>query len=189
MMKVTSNFWFHEFAPHGAGRSWLPQNKIMQLMIKQLAENLQIIRSYFSKSRFQVSSGVRTLVDYARLKDSGYNPSKTSDHYCGQAIPLEANSKKFERFGAFYNFAVGAADIVPVGVSAADVFDLAVDFNLRNEVNFGQIIYEKNPANNSEWIHFSNNPTSFFQLKVCEIFQRRKYLKSVDGGKTYSVAG
>jgi len=189
MMKVTDSFWFHEFAPHGADQSWLPQNKIMQLMIKHLAENLQILRSHFENSLFKISSGVRTLIDYQRLKISGYNPSVTSDHYFGQAIPLEPKTDKYNKFGAFYNFGVGAADIIPVGVSAAWLFKTAVQFDLEKKVNFGQIIYENNPANGSEWVHFGNDPNLFFQSDVCDFICKRKYLTSNDNGKTYSVAG
>lgn len=188
MMKITNNFWWHEFAPHGAGRDWLPQHKLMQLMLKILAENLQILRSYYSQSIFNVSSGVRSLVDYQRLKAAGYNPSTTSDHYCGQAIPLESGTSKFKKYGSFYTFSVGAADIVPSGISSMDLFSLAVDFDLKGKVNFGQIIYENNPASGSEWIHFGNDPGLFFQPEVVEFFQRKKYLTSIDGGKTYLVA-
>ncbi len=187
MMRVSKNFWYHEFAPHGAGSSWLPQNKIMQLMVQKLAENLQIIRSLFPMSRFIVSSGVRTLVDYGRLKDLGYNPSQTSDHYFSQAIPLDAFGEKYKKFGSFYVFSVGAADIVPRGVSVMEVFRKAVSLNSRKEVSFGQIIYERGGINDVERIHFGNEPSLFYQPCVCEFFKRTKYMTSVDGGETYKV--
>ncbi len=187
MMKITTNFWYHEFAPYGAGSSWVPQNKIMQLMIKNLAKNLQIVRSLFPDAIFVVSSGVRSLVDYARLVDLGYYPSKTSDHYFGQAIPLDPSTEKYKKFGAFYCFSVGAADILPRGVSVLKVFRTAVDLDLREKVFFGQIIYERGGVEDVERIHFGNDPDCFYQPSVCEFFKRTKYLTSVDGGKTYQV--
>ena len=136
---------------------------------------------------FIVSSGVRTLVDYGRLIALGYHPSQTSDHYFGQAIPLDPVTEKFKKFGSFYSFSVGAGDVIPEGVSALQVFQTAVELDRQEKVFFGQIIYERGGVSDVERIHFGNDPDLFYQPSVCKIFKRTKYLTSVDGGKTYKV--
>lgn len=67
-------------------------------LLKQLAKNLQLIRDklqiYAIDNKKPVSlivnSGVRTEQDYTRLVSKGYNPSKTSDHFCRLSATFKA---------------------------------------------------------------------------------------------------
>jgi hypothetical protein len=135
----------------------------------------------------KISSGVRTLADYNRLVKQGYNPSVKSDHYCGEAVPLQPDSTNYNKYGATYNFAVGAADIIPVGMDAMQFFSQAMSLTIDGKCNFGQVIYEYDTSTHNEWVHFGNDPSAYFSKKICDFFARAKFMKSVDGGKTYSV--
>ena len=158
------------------------------MLIVNLAENLQIVRDKMpTGSYMKITSGVRLLSDYDRLRASGYNPSKTSDHNCGVSIPLINGTKKFKKFGETYNFAIGAADIVSIGMSTWDLFKLSFRLTKEGMCNFGQIIYEKNPTNGSEWVHYGNDLEPFYSKKIINMIGRGKFMKSIDGGKTYSV--
>lgn len=188
MGDITKNFSYWEFKPHKAEKTWRPNSEYQKLLITNLAKNLQIVKDNApSNCVMNITSGVRDISDFFRLKNSGYNPSTTSDHYCGAPIKIKKINPKYIKFGEVYCFSSGAADITPAGISAWDLFKLA--FNLINAgaCDFGQIIYEKDPKNGSEWTHFSGSYNNLFSDDIVAIIGRQKILKSVDGGKNYSI--
>lgn len=175
--KLTSNFSSAEFGNN--------LNDYQLALVKILAENLQIVRDRLNSMDLKkvktkdvsisISSGVRTKEDYDRLKANGYNPSTTSDHFCGWAI----NAPKPT---------LGAADIT-IGnckISVMEVFKLIVAMNKAGETNFGQVIYEVS-AKGNPWIHVSNNPEAIFTARVAKTVTRNPYLISLDNGKTYKA--
>jgi len=189
---ITDNFSYYEFRPKGKPKTWKPGSEYRKLLLKNLATNLQVVRSKMPKGSWMVvTSGVRMGSDYSRLKKAGYNPSKTSDHYAGAAIPLHPSHYKYKKFGETYNFAVGAADIVPRNMSVWDLFAMAVRLNKEGLCDFGQIIYEKTPNKNprkvKEWVHFGGSLDGLFTDKVIRLISRTKYMKTTNGGKNYSV--
>jgi len=185
---ITKNFSFYEFKPKNEPKSWKPNSYYQKMLITTLAKNLQIIRNKLpSGSYMKVTSGVRLLSDYERLKAAGYRPSKTSDHNCGVAIKLKPDTFKFKKFGETYNFSVGAADIVSVGMSVWDLFKLSFRLTKESMCDFGQIIYEKIPGTEIEWIHYGNSLKHFFSSHIIKMISRQKFLKSLDGGKTYEI--
>lgn len=192
MGDITRNFSYYEFRPKGRPKTWKPSNEWRKLLIKNLAKNLQVVRSAMKKGCWMIlTSAVRSDADYTRLIKLGYKPSKTSDHNTGLAIRLAAGSRKFKKYGETYNFSVGAGDVVSKGMSVYDLFKLAVKLNKAGKCDFGQIIYEYRPATKkrrkAEWVHFGGSINSLFSPMVVKFLARTKYMKSLDGGKTYSV--
>ena len=185
MGDITNNFSYHEFRPHGADRQWTPNSQYQKLLVDMLAKQLQVVRSKMDLgSWMRVTSGVRTLLDYKRLKSLGYHPSETSDHNFGFAVPLSKTNRKYKKFGYTYNFSVGAADIVPVNMDAKDLFELAVELSEKGLCSFSQIIYEENPRTGSKWVHFGNSH-KLFRHNITMLINRTKYLQTMDGGYTY----
>ena len=172
MTKLTDNFSLEEFT----------NNKVTDYqlqLLKLLAKNLQIVRNKlnvcFAKQGKQVSititSGVRTQEDYQRLVKQGYNPSKKSDHFCG--VQVDGNPT------------LGAADIVVnnASISLKECVRQIIKWEQLGEVHFGQIIYEYNPNTKKSWIHLGNDWKLIF--KDCSFNKKKKYLMSMDNGKTY----
>ena len=188
MGDITQNFSFYEFRPNGQPSSWKPNSEYQRMLIIELAKNLQVVRSAMPSGAFmRVTSGVRLLNDYKRLITAGYRPSKTSDHNCGIAVPLDPSKSKFKKYGETYNFAVGASDVVPNGMSVWDLFKLSFRLVKESMCNFGQVIYEKNPSDGSEWVHYGNALEPFFSDKIIKMIGRQRFRKSTDGGITYSI--
>lgn len=172
MTKLTDNFSLEEFTKNEVTDYQLQ-------LLKLLAKNLQIVRNKlnvcFAKQGKQVSititSGVRTQEDYQRLVKQGYNPSKKSDHFCG--VQVDGNPT------------LGAADIVVnnASVSLKECVRQIIKWEQLGEVHFGQIIYEYNPSTKKSWIHLGNDWNLIF--KDCSFNKKKKYLMSMDNGKTY----
>ena len=53
--------------------------------------------------------------------------------------------------------------------------------------NFGQVIYEKNQKTGVEWVHYGNDPAEFFTEEIVKMINRKKFMQSINGGKSYSV--
>jgi len=186
-MKVTNNFSYYEFGPSGCKVTWVPDNEYQKRLIKDLAQNLQVLRD-IAKVPIKIMSGVRSMDDYYRLQGSGYNPSETSDHFCGVAVPIKPTSTKYKKFGSTYNFAVGAGDCIPNGMSVRTFFELAMKAYVDSKVKFGQIIYEKDPVKKVEWVHVSNLYEHYFSSSTVAWLGKTKFMQSVDGGKNYTIA-
>jgi hypothetical protein len=187
MGDLSANISYKELRPSGTPDTWRPSFPLQDLMIKTLAANIQLVINSFS-CHVTFSSGVRVADDYNRLVQEGYNPSPTSDHFCGNVVPVDPikQSDIYKQFGPYYMFSTGAADTIPT-VNINDFFKAAIAMNKNGVTNFGQIIHETNPEKKTEWIHLSNNLNSFFSPKVCNLIQRPQYLYTIDGGKTYQV--
>ena len=188
MKKLSKNFDYWEFRPHRATKDWAPNSRYQKELLLNLVTNLQVVRSAMPKGAYMlITSGVRTMSDFIRLKDAGYNPSTTSDHFFGVPIPISENSRKYKTFGGMYSFSVGAADCVPIGMPADKFFNLAVDLTRNGECDFGQIILERNSSGTKEWIHFGGCANNFFSPIVTSMLNKSKYLMSANNGKTYVV--
>lgn len=189
MGDITKNFSNYEFRPHGKPRSWVPGSEYQKLLIVNLAENLQVVRSEMPPdSWMNITNAVRELSDFQRLTLMGYKPSKTSDHNCGVAVPLEKYTDKYKKFGDTYNFAVGAADVQSVGFSIKELFNLSVKLTQGGKCDFGQIIYEYDPNRKSEWVHYGGSLDWLFKSPIINMINRTKFMKSTDGGRSYKVA-
>lgn len=61
--------------------------------------------------------------------------------------------------------------------------------NRDGELDVGQIIFEHNPKTSSSWLHIGNDWTKIFDKNFLEEYKifdtRKKYLMSLDNGKTY----
>lgn len=156
-------------------------------LLKLLASQLQIVRnklqSYAVDKKKSVSisinSGVRSEEDYQRLIKNGYNPSKTSDHFCGYQLSS--------------NPTLGAADIRinNCSLSLQEIANMLIEMNEKGELDIGQIIFEYNPKTKSSWIHIGNDWWRIFDADFISnnnLFKsRKKYLMSLDNGKTYQT--
>lgn len=153
------------------------------MLIKLLAGELQELRTRLQEYKsgtkavtINITSGVRTKRDYDRLKKQGYNPSQTSDHFCGyQMVPGRPT--------------LGAADIKVNNCSLGTkkIALLIKDLVENGILYFGQVIYEKNPATGAEWIHLGNDPQLIFTDLVASTIVRKTFLMSTDNGKTYKA--
>lgn len=191
-MKITKNFSYWEFGPNGCDHRWVPKSEWQQMLIMDLALNLQKLRDAANKIRranvsIHIISGIRTLADYYRLQGQGYHPSQTSDHFCGVAVPLTEGTTKFNKFGETYTFSVGAGDCVPSGISTKNFANLAMEQFRRDHVHFGQIIYEYNPVSKGSWVHLSNSYRNYFSSQIVTWLGKTPFLQSLDGGKSYQV--
>jgi len=180
MTRATKDFSYHEFAPKGAGKTWMPDSEYQKILVDVLAENLQVLRNAFGFP-LRITSGVRTLDDYNRLKAAGYNPSETSDHNYGVAVPT--SGEKAKKFGPTYNFTAGAVDIVPIGSSVEHLFDVAVSITRAGKAHFGQVILEM--SGKTQWVHLSNSYEYLFGKTTARFLGKAQFLTSDDGGKTY----
>ena len=178
-VKLSKNFKLSEFTSVG-------QSDYSIALLKLLASQLQIVRNglqeYAKDKKKQVSisinSGVRTQADYDRLKKSGYSPSETSDHFCGLQLKCKPT--------------LGAADITVSNcvLSLQEIAGMIIEWNKEGYVDFGQIIFEYNPKTKSSWIHVGNDWNLIFASTFLQDFyniNRKKYLMSLDNGKTYKT--
>lgn len=172
-VQLSKNFKLSEFS-----KGELTDYQVSLLRI--LAEELQVVRDKLQEFKtgtkpvyIVITSGVRTKADYDRLVKKGYNPSKTSDHFCGYQVEGTPT--------------LGAADIQVYNCSmkTKQIALYIKELVLGYDVNFGQVIYEKNPDTGDEWIHLGNDPELIFKnlVKV----SRKKFLMSLDNGKTYKA--
>lgn len=169
--QLTQNFKLSEFIK-------TDPTPYQESLLQLLAKNLQLVRDKLQpyaiegkKVSINITSGVRTSADYDRLKAKGYNPSKTSDHFCGLQLDCKPT--------------LGAADIVITGckLSMKEIFTKIMYWDKTLQVSFGQVIYEYNPATKSEWIHLGNDWKKIFMPDIT--VSRKKYMQSLDNGKTY----
>jgi len=185
---VTQNFFWSELIGNKDSDD-LPV--LTRYLLLRLAEDvLQPLRNFFG-CKIRVTNCLRWPSDYYVLLSRGWNPSLTSDHYAGLAVPTTTPEHK-KRFGAYYTQSVGAADIVPeCGVEKAwDAMRDVAGCNgaeimaHKSRIVCGQVIYER--SGTSEWLHVSNPPSVVFSNEWVNLtFHRRPWLKSVDGGNTY----
>lgn len=165
--------------------------KIQLFLMQSIAKNvLEIIRSQLSikfnkKVPITITSAWRTPEKYNELKQKGFNPSETSDHFYNVPVPVYSNEKK-AIWGDFYPYSVGAVDFVPADVDIKQSFDLICQLVKNGVIDVGQIIHEFDPGKNVSWIHISNPPKIIYSIDFVNTYlNRSKYLTSIDGGKTY----
>jgi hypothetical protein len=151
-------------------------SEIQQLMVNSLIDHILNPIEEYAGCKMTVTNGLRTLQDYDRLKEQGYNPSRRSDHFFG-LLPLTS----------------GAADTV---YEKGDKFTVELFYDLYRryskakdriilpnaDVQVGQMILE---VNDTHWIHLSN-PRRLFYSKDCPL-PGQMFLRSDDNGKTYKT--
>lgn len=166
-------------------------NPIELFLLKSLCVDiLQPIREFLA-CPCKITNGVRTLSDYDRLLDAGYYPSETSDHFLGLSVPLRS-SKKIAKFGHFYHYATGAADVVPT-IGAREAWDrMRPYFNPTfstielptGTIKIGQFIFEV--GTRFDWLHISNPATLVNSEKFSQKFlSKTPFLVSNNNGKSY----
>ena len=191
-MKVSEHFWFSEFSE----RDPSILTTIQMHMVKHLAQNiLEPIRAYLGQAfgnevAIKITSGIRFPSDHNRLKKQGYNPSETSDHLFGNIVKL-SNPAKIRVYGKYFQFSVGAVDILP-SCGAKEAWDVLAPHFVRESscialpngnVKIGQIILEKRK---SYWLHVSNPKELIYNSFVAETFLKvEPFLQSMDNGMTY----
>ena len=167
--KLTQNFKLSEFTSTDL-------TPYQTALIQLLANNLQKVRDYLQQFKIDqnknvsvgISSGVRTQSDYDKLIKKGYNPSKTSDHFCGLQLACKP--------------CIGAADVYVKNCS------LKLKDIVAKIIGLDKAIYEYNPATRAEWIHLGNDWEKVFSDQgIIDSMNktRKKYLMSLDNGKTY----
>lgn len=168
---LTANFKLSEFTSE-------QPNDYQLSLLQLLAENLQLVRDLLQpfavtgkKVSITITSGVRTQADYDRLKAKGYNPSTTSDHFCGLQLQCKPT--------------LGAVDICVNNctLNHREIAGKIIEWDKAAKVSFGQVIYEYNPATKVSWVHLGNDWKKIFSSKIT--FARAKYLMSLDNGKSY----
>ncbi len=176
-IQLARNFKLSEFTKEDP-------NEYQLALLALLARNLQTVRDklqqYAVKGKsvgINITSGVRTAADYDRLKAKGYNPSRTSDHFCGLQLLAKPT--------------VGAADLTFTNCSLTtrQIAARIVEWDKDNStgIDLGQVIYEYNPRTGANWVHVSNDWHKVFSEDVAAAVDsmRKKYLMSLDNGKTY----
>lgn len=180
MPKLRSNFFTQEEF-EAAGFPTAPTALETFLLRNLMIHVLDPIRSAVG-SPCHINDCYRSYTKYIKMQSS-YNPSPTSDHFWGQAIP-SSDPKTQERFGPYFCYGVGAVDIkFPNGPAIESVFALIRTLKLP----LGQCILEVNGS--SKWIHVSNPKTLCYSAEVIEAVGLAKvmYLTSDDNGKTYKA--
>lgn len=156
-------------------------------LLKLLASQLQVVRNKLQdyavdKKKavsISINSGIRTEEDCKRLIKNGYNPSKTSDHFCGYQLLSKPT--------------LGAADIKVYNCSLKlqEIANMMIEMNKTGDLDVGQVIFEYNPKTKSSWIHVGNDWWRIFEASFIadnKLFEtRKKYLMSLDNGKTYQT--
>jgi hypothetical protein len=191
-MKLSNHFWYNEFSD----RDHAVLTPVQIHMVSHICnEILEPIRSYLSEVfldevKMRVVSGIRFPSDHNRLRKQGFNPSETSDHMYGNIVKLR-NPIKIRRYGKYFQYSVGAVDIMP-SCGAKEAWDVLLPkfdrdkscINLINgPIEIGQVILEKRQ---SYWLHISNPKNLIYRQFVAENFLKREpFLMSNNNGKTY----
>lgn len=194
IMQLTDHFSFSEFCDRDHHILTPVQ---LQMVSSLCADILEPLRSYLGyrcnrEISVKVVSGIRFPSDNNRLKKQGYNPSETSDHLFGNIVKLHS-AINIRKYGKYFQYAVGAVDIIP-SCGAKEAWDILLPlFNKikgsivlpDREVFIGQFILEKR---NSYWLHVSNPKTLIYDKFIVETFLKNEpFLISQDNGITYKV--
>jgi len=191
-MKISDHFWFSEFSE----RDPAILTSVQMYMVRHLAQDiLEPVRSYLgtafnSEVSMKIVSGLRFPSDNNRLAKQGFNPSETSDHLFGNIIKLR-NPAKIRLYGKYYQYSVGAVDVMP-SCGAKEAWDMLLPHFVRDracialptgDVKIGQVILERR---RSFWLHISNPKDCVYNLFVAESFIKvEPFLQSMDNGVSY----
>jgi uncharacterized protein (TIGR02145 family) len=155
--QLTKNFKLEEFLIRN-GYPSIPVADLNQRTFDQIqimANMLQVIRDEIGKP-IKITSGVRMQEDYDRLLRKGDKPSETSDHYYGNIIPYAKESKAYKKYGANYALAVGAVDIVCLGMDTIELYNSILKMRYDGKIKTGQLLLEKD---GTFWVHIANDPS------------------------------
>jgi hypothetical protein len=157
-------------------------------LLKNLRDNiLNPIRAEIGKPCY-LSDCYRTIEKYLSLKKS-YNPSPTSDHFFGQAVPT-GRATDVKKFGSVFSYSVGAVDCYFRGLNMDQVFKTVLEMARGLAIRPGQVILETNPATGFKWIHISNHKDLVYSDRFIYDFEllKNQYLVSTNNGRTYRAA-
>ena len=159
--KVSEHFTLWEFAySRQADRITLhpedPLQSIQIALVKYLCNHLLEVLRTIKNVPLRVNSGIRDEETYRVLKEQGYHPSRTSDHFY---------------LNPFWQFGVGACDFVPV-VDYHDVFQVTWEIFIKGKEilkgKYGQIIFYDSPV----FIHISN-PISLVYKTIPSLYLKQ----------------
>jgi len=184
---LSKNFTRREFSGKGLP-AVLTINQ--QAMLDNIVNNiLQPVRDRCKKG-IRITDCFRTIEKAKSMIARGYNPSTTSDHFWGQAIPLR-QLKKRKTYGPVYYYSVGAVDMQAWNPKETFfLFNMMYDMSTHQEIKIGQLIYEENPDRKTSWIHVANPVSLIYSdefIKKYPFLVKTKYLTSYTNGKTYKV--
>lgn len=190
---MSDHFTFDEFTPRDHHILTPVQLQMLDNLCVNILEPIrQFVKEVFGekKCRFTVSSGIRFPSDQNTMRRQGHNPSETSDHLFGNIVKLHG-AGKIAKYGKFFQYSVGAADIIPE-CGAKELWNaltLYMDpvnrcINLPNrKVVIGQFILERG---NGFWLHMSNPKSLIYSEEVSSTFLKNNpFLISMDNGKSY----
>jgi len=177
-------FSLYEFTRKGFPEKPTP---LEQYLLNGITHTLNIIREDIA-SPITISDCYRSVDKYHSMVARGYNPSPTSDHFWGQAIPT-MRSKDIDKYGTYYTYSVGAVDFVVSKLDMEIVFKKIINLSKKGEIEIGQCILETNPKRNVKWIHISNSKDYVLNKDLISKLNIAKYkfLRSDDNGKTYQI--
>jgi hypothetical protein len=182
-MKLSENFSLEEITDVQWSSLTVSQREMVNNIVLMI---LQPIRNTI-KTSITITSGMRDTIDFFRLKENGYNPSETSDHFYGRQVPLYSIDK-LSKFGPTYSFAVGACDIQAKGMTVNSLFEIITHMNKVGQIKCGQIIREM--GSGKEWVHISNPMSLIYSdWLINKYLVKQTYLVSNDAGKTYQPIG
>ena len=189
MGDITKNFSYSEYKPKGAPRDWKPESSYLDMMVIAHAQMLQVVRDEYG-SGMTITSAVRSESDYYRLLEKGYFPSATSDHNFGQTMKIpdtgNSNLKKKRFWGDYYNFSVGATDVVSANVK--EMYQCAVELTRRGVISPRQVIYEYHDGKDVEWLHIAGQPHLFFSGDLYDkVTEKPVFMYTTNGGRSYKV--
>jgi len=191
-MQVSDHFWFAEFCDRDRHILTLFQYHLLENIARNILEPIRsFLRNSFGKEiPIKIVSGVRFPSDNNRLRKQGFNPSETSDHLFGNVIKLR-NPSNIRKYGKYYQFSVGAVDIMP-GCGAKETWDLLLPYFSKKDssillpdhkIKIGQVILEKKK---NYWIHISNPQNVVYQDIISDVFLKKEpFLKSMNNGLSY----
>ena len=180
-MKLSANFDHLEFTK----TPWDELDQRTQTELQAMADLLQEIRTAIGKP-ITISSGVRSLADYKRLQSQGLNPSSTSDHFYGAKVPCAKGSAAYKKYGATYNLALGAVDILCKSMNVVDFYNFIAKMRYDGKIKTGQLLLEKN---RTMWVHIANFMDPFLspaEKKLRGEWSLSGMGYSLDNGKTWT---
>lgn len=189
---LSEHFFFDEFVKESNPTLTSIQWYMLQSLCQNILEPLRAFAGQVSriKNRFDITSGIRFPSDRARLISQSYHPSETTDHDFGQAVKL-TREKNIAKYGLYYYYSVGAADVVPA-CGAEFLFEKCKPFFKPGEhtidlpegkIRVNQFILEK--GKKSYWLHVSNHPSILYQEPVVNFLGKDCFLQSLDNGSSY----
>ena len=188
---LSEHFSFDEFVKESNPKLTSIQWYMLQNLCQNILEPLRAFAGQVSriKNCFTITSGMRFPSDRERLIKQGYHPSETTDHDYGQAVKL-TREKNIAKYGEYYFYSMGAADIVPA-CGALFLFEKCKQYFKHGEhaidlptgkIFINQFILEKGK---DYWLHISNPVSLLYKEPMIKFLDKDCFLQSLDNGSSY----